>query len=142
MVNIEHIQYVNATASQVYQALTTEAGLAAIWTQELVFTAEVDAINEFRFGDETPTKMQITKLTPNQGMSWLCVNSDPEWIGTSVHFQLHETGGKTSVTLRHTDWRELTDFYRFCNYNWAIFLLSLKEYCEAGTGINYQVRKF
>ena len=140
--NIEHIQYVKAPVSKVYEALTTQSGLAKIWTQELTFKAKVGAVNEFRFGDETPTRMQITKLTPNEAMDWLCVDSDPEWIGTRVCFELNEANGKTAVILRHADWRELTNFYRFCNYNWAMFLLSLKEYCEAGGGTNYQARKF
>ncbi|MEN3156908.1 SRPBCC domain-containing protein [Alkalimonas sp. NCh-2] len=142
MINIEQIQYIKAPASQVYQVLTTAAGLAAIWTKELTFSAKAGAINEFRFGDETPTKMQITALTPNQRMDWLCLDSDPEWIGTRVCFELQESNGKTAVTLQHADWRELTDFYRFCNYNWAIFLLSLKQYCESGEGINFQARSF
>ncbi|MCC5878319.1 MAG: SRPBCC domain-containing protein [Idiomarina sp.] len=140
--NIEHIQYVKAPVSKVYEALTSQEGLAKIWTQELTFKAKVGAVNKFRFGDETPTKMEITKLIPKENMEWLCVESDPEWIGTRVCFELSEANGKTGVILRHADWRELTNFYRFCNYNWAMFLLSLKEYCEAGGGTNYQARKF
>jgi hypothetical protein len=142
MADIEHIQYVNSPLSTVYDVLTTERGLAAIWTDELTFTDEIGAVNTFGFGDETPTKMQITELIPNQRMVWQCVDSDPQWIGTYISFDLSETAGKTSVVLRHTDWREVTEFYRFCNYNWAIFLLSLKQYCEEGAGIPFQMRKF
>lgn len=142
MANIEHIQYVNAPLSKVYEALTTAGGLAEVWTQDLTFVAQVGAVNEFRFGDEHPTKMKIVELVPDNKMSWQCIDSDPEWIGTSVSFDLDQRAGKTAVILRHTDWREVTEFYRFCNYNWAIFLLSLKQYCEDGEGIHYQARKF
>jgi uncharacterized protein YndB with AHSA1/START domain len=142
MANIEHIQYVNVSPSLVYEALTTERGLAEVWTQDLQFTAQVGAVNEFGFGDEPPTKMKLTELIPGARMTWHCVDSDPEWIGTNVSFELADRGDKTAVTLRHTDWREVTEFYRFCNYNWAIFLLSLKQYCEDGAGIHYQARKF
>lgn len=142
MANIEHIQYVNSPASKVYEVLTTEKGLAEIWTQELSFTAQLGAVNEFSFGDEEPTKMRISELIPDRKMAWHCIDSDPEWIGTNISFEINEIDGKTSVILRHTDWREVTDYYRFCNYNWAIFLLSLKQYCEEGVGIPFQVRKF
>lgn len=142
MVHIEHIQYVNAPLSRVYEVLTTARGLAEVRTQDLTFTAQIDAVNEFRFGDEHPTKMVIVELVPNTKMTWQCIDSDPEWIGTSVSFELEQRGGKTAVTLKHTDWREVTEFYRFCNYNWAIFLLSLKQYCEEGAGIHYQARTF
>lgn len=142
MANIEHIQYIKAPVEKVYETLTSERGLAEVWTRELSFVAQPGAVNEFRFGDEAPTKMKITELTENKKMVWHCIDSDPEWIGTHVSFELNEKGGKTSVVLRHTDWREVTEFYRFCNYNWAIFLLSLKQYCEEGTGIPFQSRKF
>lgn len=142
MARIEHIQYVNAPLSRVYEVLTTARGLAEVWTQDLTFTAQLDAVNEFRFGDEHPTKMTIVELVPNNKMTWQCIDSDPEWIGTSVSFELEQRGGKTAVTLKHTDWHEVTEFYRFCNYNWAIFLLSLKQYCEEGAGIHYQTRTF
>ncbi|WP_083001770.1 SRPBCC family protein [Halomonas sp. GT] len=142
MARIEHIQYVNAPLSCVYEVLTTARGLAEVWTQDLTFTAQLDAVNEFRFGDEHPTKMTIVELVPNNKMTWQCIDSDPEWIGTSVSFELEQRGDKTAVTLKHTDWREVTEFYRFCNYNWAIFLLSLKQYCEEGAGIHYQARTF
>lgn len=142
MANIEHIQYVNARRSVVYEALTTTRGLAEVWTQDLQFMAQMEAVNEFRFGDEHPTKMKITALIPNTQMTWHCVDSDPEWVGTNISFELEDRGKKTAITLRHTDWREVTEFYRFCNYNWAIFLLSLKQYCEEGAGIHYQARKF
>jgi len=142
MANIEHIQYINAPVEKVYEVLTTESGLAEVWTQELTFAAQLGAVNEFKFGDEAPTKMKITELVKNEKMGWHCTDSDPEWVGTNISFDLNQLGGKTSITLRHKDWKSVTEFYRFCNYNWAIFLLSLKQYCEEGKGINYQSRKF
>jgi len=142
MANIEHIQYISAPASAVYQVLASAEGLVEVWTQELQFVAEVGSVNEFRFGNEVPTKMKIITLVPDQRMEWRCVESDPEWIGTCVSFELSEKDGITSVVLQHAGWREVTEFYRFCNYNWAIFLLSLKEWCEGREGINYQARKF
>lgn len=142
MANIEHIQYISAPVDKVYDVLTSARGLAEVWTQELTFVAELGAVNAFKFGDEAPTMMKITELAKNEKMSWHCMDSDPEWVGTNVSFALRQVGEKTSVTLRHADWRSVTEFYRFCNYNWAIFLLSLKQFCEEGKGINFQSRKF
>lgn len=71
-----------------------------------------------------------------------CLNSDPQWIGTEISFDLEQRPGKVAVTLRQAKWRAITEFYRFCNYNWGIFLLSLKGYCENGVGMPYQDRKF
>ncbi|GIP36123.1 SRPBCC domain-containing protein [Paenibacillus sp. J2TS4] len=142
MANIEHMQTIHAPATDVYKALTTRQGLSEVWTRELKVNDQVGAINEFYFGDDDLTKMQIIELTPPEKIEWLCTESDPEWVGTRVSFELNENRGKTNIILRHSNWKEVTNFYRFCNYNWAMFLFSLKTYCEDGTGLPYQDRKF
>lgn len=142
MADIEHLQIVKASAAEVYFALTTAKGLSEVWTNELTVHEQVGAINEFQFGSDDLTKMQIVELNPGERIEWLCVESDPQWVGTSVTFELEEKKGRTYVTFRHTNWEAVTDFYRFCNYNWAMFLYSLKLYCEEGQGMPYQRRKF
>ncbi|WP_010271943.1 SRPBCC family protein [Paenibacillus senegalensis] len=143
MANIEHLQMINKPAIEVYEALTTAKGLSEIWTRELtVHDNQVGAVNEFHFGSDDLTKMQVTELTSPNKVVWYCTESDPEWVGTTLSFDLTEKNGKTTLILRHSNWREVTDFYRFCNYNWGMFLYSLKSYCEDGIGMPYQTRKF
>ncbi|MEX1136754.1 MAG: SRPBCC domain-containing protein [Balneolales bacterium] len=142
MKNIEHINYIHSPASTVFEALTTKEGLSETWTRECRVEPWVGFINEFGFGDEVPTKFKIVELVPNKKIIWHCVESDPEWVGTTVSFDLAEKGGVSSVTLRHKDWKEVTEFYQYCNYNWGFFLYSLKQYCEEGKGIPFQKRKF
>ncbi|RKR10101.1 uncharacterized protein YndB with AHSA1/START domain [Flavobacterium sp. 90] len=142
MEKIEHINYIKSPISTVFKALTTEEGLGAFWTEKLIVKPELGFINEFNFGDNDLTKMKITELSPNKRIVWECIESDPEWVGTKISFDLTEKDGVTSVVLKHFDWRDLTEFYQWCNYNWAMFLLSLKNYCEDGDGTPYQKRKF
>ncbi|RJX37999.1 SRPBCC domain-containing protein [Paenibacillus pinisoli] len=142
MADIEHLQIVKASAADVYFALTTAKGLSEVWTNELTVHELVGAVNEFQFGSDDLTKMQIVELIPGERIEWLCVESDPEWVGTSLSFELEEKKGKTYVTFRQTNWAKVTDFYRSCNYNWAMFLYSLKLYCEEGQGMPFQRRKF
>lgn len=142
MPSIEHIQYVKAPIEQVFAALTTQAGLAAVWTDNLSVTPEVGAINSFAFGSGKPDQMKVVELLPNKRQLWHCLDSDPEWIGTEISFDLEPRKGKVAVTLKQEKWRAVTEFYRFCNYNWGVFLLSLKGYCEDGKGMPYQDRKF
>jgi len=142
MANIEQLQMIHASAAQVYQALTSAEGLAEVWTRELLVQEYIGAVNVFQFGKKDITKMEVVELVPNQKVVWLCVDSDPEWIGTTVTFELEEKQNQTVVTLCHANWQEVTNFYRFCNYNWAIFLYSLTRYCEEGEGMPYQARTF
>jgi uncharacterized protein YndB with AHSA1/START domain len=142
MEKIEHINYIKSPIAAVYKTLSTQQGLGAVWTTELIVKPEVGFINEFDFGDNDNTKMKVIELSPNKKILWECIDSDPEWIGTKISFDLSEKNGVTSVVLKHFDWRELTEFYQWCNYNWAMFLLSLKSHCEDGEGTPYQKRKF
>ncbi len=142
MANIEHLQTVHAPASKVYETLTTAEGLSEIWTNELIVNNQVGFVNEFRFGSDDVTKMKIEELIPNKKVVWHCIDSDAEWIGTMISFDIEEKNGKSFLTLRHMNWKEVTPFYRSCNYNWAFFLYSLKCYCEDGEGIPYHKRKF
>jgi len=142
MPDIEIINYLNATPDTVYEALTTGQGLSETWTRQCNVKAETGFVNSFGFGDEDPTRFRVTELKPGQSVRWHCTESDPEWKGTSVSFKLAEENGKTKVTLVHSGWREVTEYYRWCNYNWSFFLYSLKLYCEEGKGIPFQERKF
>ena len=139
--NIEHLLVIKTASSIVYEALTTQNGLAEVWTRELIVKPVVGFVNEFRFGKDVD-KMKITRLTENRLIVWDVIDSDPEWIGTVISFALEEKNGATVITLKQEKWREVTDFYRSCNYNWGFFLLSLKSYCEKGKGMPYQEREF
>ncbi|MCM3762516.1 SRPBCC domain-containing protein [Alkalihalobacillus oceani] len=142
MANIEQLQMIHAPAAEVYQALTSAEGLAEVWTRDLLVQKYIGAVNEFHFGKGDLAKMEIIELVPEQRIVWRCIDSDPEWIGTTISFELEEKNDQTVLTLCHANWQKVTDFYRFCNYNWAMFLYSLKRYCEEGEGMPYQERTF
>ena len=68
--------------------------------------------------------------------SWHCLEGDPEWIGTDISFDLEEKDEETILRFTHT-WREITEFYAHCNFQWGKYLVSLKEYCETGKGFPF-----
>ena len=103
MEKIEHINYIKAPIATVYKALTTQGGLSAIWTEELIVKPELGFINEFNFGDNDNTKMKVIELVQNQRVLWECLDSDPEWVGTKISFDLIEKNGITSIVLKHFD---------------------------------------
>jgi hypothetical protein len=120
MEKIEHISYIKVPAAVIYEALTTQDGLGKVWTNKLIVKPQLNFINEFDFDDNYGTKMKVVELSEYKKIAW----------------------DVTSIVLRHYGWRQLTEFYRWCNYNWAMFLLSLKNYCEKGKGEVYQERIF
>jgi hypothetical protein len=78
--------------------------------------------------------MEVTELTPNKRVAWECIHSMEEWIGTTISFDLEEKNGNTMLRFAHAGWRAVTDMYASCSYDWALFMKSLKSFCETGTG--------
>lgn len=138
---IELLNTIKTSAAKVYEALTTEEGLTETWTTDLEIKSGVGEINEFRFGKDVD-RMKTTLLDPGKKIKWLCVQSDPEWIGTVISFELSEKNNVTTIILKQEGWKEVNDFFRSCTYHWGWFLYSLKCYCEEGKGFPYQRRKF
>ncbi len=134
MPDIKHYLVIDAPAETVYKAVTNQAGLAGWWTEETIAEPTVGSIAEFKFGDRYHNKMNVTTLVPNERVEWECLQGDKEWVGTTFVFELSEADGKTILKFSQNGWREATDFYAGCNYNWGCYMTSLKKYCETGFG--------
>jgi len=59
---------------------------------------------------------------------------------TEVTFDLSTDETQTFIQLRHSGWRESTDFQGHCSMRWAVRLLSLKNVLERGKGAPLPLR--
>jgi uncharacterized protein YndB with AHSA1/START domain len=137
MADILHRVGIKAPAATVYEALSSQKGLAGWWTRNTKATPEVGAVNEFRFGELGFSHMKITELTPGTRVSWSCVDGAKEWIGTEPTFELKQQDGVTVVLFAQGGWREPVEFMHYCSTKWATYLLGLKALCERGVGTPY-----
>jgi uncharacterized protein YndB with AHSA1/START domain len=137
MKSINHRLMIAAHAKQVYAALTTEEGLSGWWSPETKAKPEVGTVATFAFDDIIFKEMQIEELKPLRLVKWLCLKGWPDWIGTTITFELepHENG--TELIFHHDGWKEITPGFASCGYDWAMFLRSLKFLCETGKGFPY-----
>ena len=133
MTDIRHNLVIKAAPEKVYTAITTQEGIASWWCKQTSAKPEVGFVNVFVFG-QSRNEMKVAELVPNKKMVWQCVRSNEEWIGTRISFHLEEKDGATLLRFSHTGWQAVTDFFAVCNYNWALFMKSLKSYCETGQG--------
>jgi uncharacterized protein YndB with AHSA1/START domain len=133
MTDIRHNVVIKATSEKVYEAITTQEGLAHWWAKQTTAKPEIGFVNTFTFGTFR-NEMKVTNLAPNKKAEWQCVLSIEEWIDTYISFDLEEKDGRTLLRFAHTGWRAVTDMFAACNYDWGRFMTSLKSYCETGTG--------
>lgn len=130
---IRHYVVIKNTPEKIFDAITTEEGLKGWWATQAIALPEVGFVNLFTFG-KYRHEFKVTTLVPGQKVEWGCLNSIDEWIGTTISFDLEQRGGNTILRFSHSGWREITDTFAKCNYDWAQFIKSLKLLCETGTG--------
>jgi uncharacterized protein YndB with AHSA1/START domain len=131
MVDICHRVGIAAPAAEVYERLSTIAGLETWWTRRVEGDPALGGTLDFFFGGPEPSAvMRVDDAQPNRAVRWRCVGGPDEWVGTDVEFDLTTEGDETVVMFRHAHWREPVAFMHHCATKWGYFLLSLKAGLE------------
>jgi len=134
MVDILHKVGIETSAvNEVYAALTTLEGLSGWWTDDTQGDTAVSGVLEFRF-DVGSIDMKVVELRPAHIVRWQVVDGPPEWIGTTVSFELRQDGDYVVVLFRHEGWKEPVEFMHHCSTKWGVFMMSLKSLVETGKG--------
>ena len=136
MPDIRHRVAISAPLESVYDAVATTDGISEWWTRGGVRGESREGSRiQFFFGQPEPAAvMEVTRLSPNELVSWSCVEGADEWVGTELSFDVTHADDETVVLFTHADWRGPTEFMAHCSARWAYFLLSLKSYLETGKG--------
>jgi len=120
--------------AKVFDALTTQKGLASWWTTATEATPKDGSIAKFRFSPDYHKEMKVVKLEKNKTVEWQCVKGDDEWQGTKLSFSIEPAEQGINVRFRHWNWKEQTDLFGICNYHWGLYMKGLKTYIETGKG--------
>jgi uncharacterized protein YndB with AHSA1/START domain len=124
-----------ASGQKIYDAITTEEGIRAWWTNDVKMEAKAGGQALFGFQNHFIVfQMRIEELTPPLLVRWKCVESNsPDWIGTTQEFRLEpQNDRETLLKFCHGDWRSGGDHCYYCNTTWGHLLVNLKNYTERG----------
>lgn len=131
MVDIRHrIGVKDITPEDAYQAIATREGIAAWWVAET--TGDDTVGGTLSFGADI--KAQVTELRPDERVRWQVIAGPDEWIGTHLIFDIKLDGDYTIILFTHQGWAEPVEFMHHCSTKWGVFLVSLKQYLDSGTG--------
>ena len=122
-----------SSPDDVYAALTTLDGLSGWWTTDTTGDPGPGGTIAFRF-PPGGFDMEVVELVPGERVLWRVVDGPPEWIDTTIEWQISQADDFTIVLFTHAGWAEPVDFLHHCSTKWAVYLLSLKELLETGTG--------
>lgn len=135
MPNIHHNLKIKAPAEKIYSAITTEEGLSGWWTPDTKAKPELNSIARFAFGSNYFKEMKITELKTLKSVKWLCIKGYESWIGTTIAFGIQQGDDGCELSFQHDGWKEYSEGFAACTYDWAMFLRSLKILCETGKGL-------
>lgn len=134
LAQIRHNLVIHSSPNIVYEAIATEQGVRNWWTVQAQITTEIGGTAEFSFGDKYYIKMEITELDPGKKVAWLCLVGDEQWVGTEFSFEVKDLEDEVLLHFSQSKWDSETEFFAHCNFQWGIYLLSLKNFCETGKG--------
>lgn len=125
---------IHASPEIVFQALATQDGLRAWWTEDLTLEPRVGGKADFRHGDDgTPLRARVEELIADRQVSWECLGEHEEWKGTKITWRLETQNNATEVYLTHADWVSADGWFGKCNAIWGVLLYRLKDYAEGKT---------
>jgi len=138
MLNILHRVAMKSTLDEVYQAIATPEGVAAWWTTQAQGDRHAGGTLDFRFsagGAEIGHfTASVLELRAGELVLWEITRGPPEWIGTTVRFELRRDGDYVIVLFWHAGWKAPVEFMHHCSTKWGTSLMSLKAYIETGRG--------
>ena len=137
MADISHLLKIAVEPRQVYEALTTAAGIRQWWTDNADLDEQVGGKGVFRFHyDQTvETVVQIINLQEPILVTWAILNSfRPEQNGTIITFEIQSAGSYTLLHFSQVGFATADETYALMNTGWAYYLVSLKQYLETGKG--------
>ena len=137
MAEIKHRVGIKGSLDQVYELLTTDAGLSRWWTTDTKGAGDVGSIIEFRFGGGGPD-FEVIELIPNQRVRWRHSGEMPTaWMGSEILFELYQDEKQIILNFSHYNWTHSDEFLAHCSTKWGVFMMSIKSCIESGRGQPY-----
>ena len=130
MPDIRQLVYIKSTAEKIFAAISTQQGIASWWSAHNNAKPEKGSVYRISFGGDYYKDIKVAELVPDIRVVWNILDATPEWLNTTVTFDIKM--GKNSAELRfsHSGWKEYTDMFAQCSYHWAIYLGNLKLLAE------------
>lgn len=132
MNDIMHWIATSASPDEVFDAITTEEGLASWWTADVEARPEEGSTAVVGFNDRAVVfRMEVTDLVRPELVRWSCEGDFDEWTGTTLEFRIDPAGeGGSEVTFTHAGWKRVDGYFRQCNTDWGRLMYYLKDYLE------------
>ena len=132
MPDIRHPVFIKSDPEKIYEAITTKHGIASWWSTHNNAKPEAGSTYRISFGSDYYKDIKIIELIPNKKVVWQILDAHPEWVNTTVSFDISMGANSAELRFNHAGWQEYTDMFGQCNHHWGVYLQNLKIFTETG----------
>lgn len=134
-----HMVTIKADPKTIYEAISTQRGLASFWTADTHAEQKKGSIARFGFGGPV-LEMKVEDLEPGKRVRWSTQRGFDAWNGTTVTWDINPgKDGGAEVWFNHDGWPAALPpkDTASVNFTWAGVVARLKEYAETGKPVPY-----
>lgn len=123
-----------AAPDAVFAALTDVDALTGWWTPAGGGAAAGDTLR-FLMGEQQVV-MRVDEADRPSRVSWsvLVCEPAPDWVGTSITFDLEAAGAGTELRFQHHGLNPSLECFDMCHAGWTRHLASLVDFVDRGAG--------
>lgn len=125
---------IQTTPQKLYEAITTQQGLAGWYTPETKAEPRVGAVIELKFAELATLKFCVDELEAERSVIWSAVQVPTDWEGTHIKFDMTSQGNMVNLQFNQTGLPPAYEDLGVFSYLWGQYLRSLKALLETGEG--------
>lgn len=138
--NIYHNLLINASAKEVFDAVSIPEHLNNWWTLKSSGIPELNTEYNLNFTDDYNWYCKVSEVKINESFHLKMTQSDDDWNSTIFGFDLETKENCTLVKFSHINWPYNNYHFRHSSFCWAMLLSGLKNYLEKGIVIPFEER--
>jgi uncharacterized protein YndB with AHSA1/START domain len=131
---------IDAPPTRVFAGVSDPGLLDQWWTKQARGRAAVGSIYELDFGPGYQWRAEVTRAEPGVGFELRMLESDADWSGTHIGFELSPTATGTLLRFSHRNWPTANEHFRTSCHCWALYLRVLRRHLEHGELVPYEQR--
>ncbi len=140
MVDILHMVEIFESTDKVFDAITQEKGIQSWWSEDTQAEPKQGADVVVGFHNKAMVfNFNITEFKENEKVVWVVKSGPPDWDNTTISWTIMQDEDKTILNFSHTGFASLEGGFPSYNFNWGLFLASLKSYVERGEGMPHMM---
>ncbi|MEH6473407.1 MAG: SRPBCC domain-containing protein [Halopseudomonas sp.] len=137
MAKVKHRVGIAGSIDKIFNALTTDTGLAGWWASSAIVNAEVGGKVNLTFDGLAVLRFQYVEIQPHKLVSIKCLAGPGPWQDSEIRFELERADHQVFVSLTHDNSASSEDDFLYFSTKWTCYLLSLRDLIETGNGRPY-----